>query len=170
MHVFSELFNRYSHLVYGVCLKYLRNEEDAKDNCMLIFEKLITDLTKFKVHQFKPWLHAVARNHCLVCIRRNVQNEKNKNAMLQNFSEEFVNFWTDLNHIGEEENEIENLYQAMVQLDPEQRQCVDLIYLHDKSYKEIAEITGFDLNKVKSCIQNGKRNLKQVMEKAHAEK
>lgn len=167
MEVIGELFNRYGHLVLGVCLKYLRNEDEAKDACMQVFEKLITELQKSEITQFKGWLHTVTRNHCLIHIRKNISVEANRNAYLKNFSEEFVNFWSEMNHIHEAETEMKKLHEAMETLEQEQRLCLELIYFQDKSYKQISEITGFDQNKVKSYIQNGKRNLKIILERKH---
>jgi RNA polymerase sigma-70 factor (ECF subfamily) len=57
------------------------------------------------------------------------------------------------------------LEKCIETLGDEQKQCVKLFYLQEKCYKEITESTGFDMNKVKSYIQNGKRNLKICMEK-----
>lgn len=167
MTIVGELFNRYAHLVLGVCIKYLKNEEEAKDACMQVFEKLIIDLKTTQILNFKGWLHTVSRNHCLIIIRTKVASQKHFDEFIKNFSEEFVNFWTELNHIHEAESELNNLTRALSELDFEQRQCVELIYFQDKSYKQITEITGYDLNKVKSCIQNGKRNLKILLEKEY---
>lgn len=164
MEIIGELFNRYGHIVLGVCMKYLRNEEEAQDACMQVFEKLIVELKKSSVSNFKAWLHTVSRNHCLIRIRTMAGEQKHQAEFFKNFSEEFVNFWAEMNHIQEEELEMVKLHSAMVKLDPEQRTCLELIYFQDKSYREITEITGFDQNKVKSCIQNGKRNLKNMLE------
>lgn len=167
MDAMGELFNRYGHLVLGVCLKYLRNHDEAQDACMQIFEKLIAELRKSEVTQLKGWLHTVARNHCLVHIRKTISVEHHREKYQQNFSEDFVNFWSEMNHIHEAETEMKKLHAAMEQLDPGQRTCLELIYFHDKSYRQIQEITGFDANQVKSYIQNGKRNLKNILESAY---
>jgi RNA polymerase sigma factor (sigma-70 family) len=165
--VIGEIFQRYSHLVYGVCLKYLKNEEEAKDACMQIFEKLIEDLKTNEILLFKAWLHTVSRNHCLLHIRKNIVHEKRRLEIIKNYSEEFVDFWTEMNHIHDAEAEMKKLNEALTELPSEQRQCLELIYFQDKTYKQISEITGFDQNKVKSCIQNGKRSLKLFLEKPH---
>ncbi|HEX3008219.1 MAG TPA: sigma-70 family RNA polymerase sigma factor [Bacteroidales bacterium] len=170
MEVIEELFNRYGHLVFGVCLKYLKDEDDAKDACLQIFEKLIDDLKRSEVVQFKAWIHTVTRNHCLIHIRKSIVLEKHREIFVKNYPEEFVNFWSEMNHIEEAELEMKQLYDALGTLDDDQRRCLDLIYLQGKSYSQIAEITGFDSNKVKSCIQNGKRNLKNILESKHGER
>ena len=167
MEIVEELFNRYGHLVLGICLKYLRNDDEAKDACMQIFEKLIAELWKNEVIQFKTWIHTVSRNHCLIHIRKTISVERHRENFLKNFSEEFVDFWSEMNHINEAELEMKNLHAAMEKLDAEQRLCLEFIYFQDKSYRQISEITGFDQNQVKSYIQNGKRNLKIILEKDH---
>lgn len=169
MEIIGELFFRYGYLVLGVCLKYLKNEEEAKDACMQVFEKLITELRKRQINQFKAWLHTVTRNHCLLHIRKTISLETHRNTYEKIFSEDFMNFWSEMNHIHEADSEMEKLYMALDKLEAEQRQCLELIYFQDKSYKQISEITGFDSNKVKSCIQNGKRNLKIILEREHEE-
>ena len=54
---------------------------------------------------------------------------------------------------------------SLEELNPEQKQCLILFYLEKKSYQEISENTGFSLMQVKSYIQNGKRNLKILLDK-----
>ena len=170
MEVVEELFNRYGHLVLGICLKYLKDEDEAKDACMQVFEKLISELRKSEVLQFKSWIHTVTRNHCLIHIRKTISVERHREHYLKNFSEEFVNFWSEMNHIDKAELEMKNLHLALDKLDNEQRLCLDLIYFQGKSYRQISEITGFEQNQVKSLIQNGKRNLKIIMVREHGEK
>src|SRR5688572_15955898 len=63
------LLQRYTLLLLGVCMKYLKDEEEAKDAVQQIFLKVITELPKYMVDYFKSWLYMVARNHCLMKIR-----------------------------------------------------------------------------------------------------
>jgi len=161
----GELFRRYSHLVLGVCFKYLHNKEEAKDAVMQIFEKLITDLKNNRVENFKSWLYIVSKNHCLMSIRKEISEK----AQIQNFSEKVMEMWDELhlNHEDVLERRLESLNNAMLQLPHEQKICVELLYLQNKSYKEIAEITGLEMNGIKSHVQNGKRNLKIALEKTN---
>ncbi|MDO1448030.1 sigma-70 family RNA polymerase sigma factor [Rhodocytophaga aerolata] len=166
----GELYGRYTHLVYGVCLKYLRNEEDSKDAVMQIFEKLLIELKHHEVSNFKSWLHVLAKNHCLMWLRSaRVRHEKSiitYDVKPDMENEEY------LHPLGEEENGTleENLValeKGIQELPVEQKRCIELFYLQQKCYKEITEITGYDLKKVKSYIQNGKRNLKIYLDKDH---
>ncbi|QNF34071.1 sigma-70 family RNA polymerase sigma factor [Adhaeribacter swui] len=162
----GELYRRYTHLVYGVCLKYLKDPEESKDAVMQIFEQLLGVLKKQEVTHFNNWLHVLTRNHCLMQLRAvKTKDEKvkalSRNGLLTEAApdEEFPEMLL--------EAKIEKLEQGLAQIPAEQRQCVELFYLHRKSYKEIADITGFDLNKIKSYIQNGKRNLKIYLDRHH---
>jgi RNA polymerase sigma factor, sigma-70 family len=167
MQLIGELYRRYSHLVLGVCLKYLRDEDDACDATMQIFEKMMADLKRNRPENLKPWLYTVAKNHCLMALRKNVSEQKHIGLIRNDSSEKFVEIWDELhlNHEYDEEKRLEALAGALSSLVPEQSTCVRMIYLENKSYKEIAQITGMDINQVKSHIQNGKRNLKILLEK-----
>ncbi|HSZ26267.1 MAG TPA: sigma-70 family RNA polymerase sigma factor [Cytophagaceae bacterium] len=158
----GELFQRYSHLVLGVCMKYLKNEEESRDAVMNIFEKLLSDLKKHKISNFKSWLHTVSRNHCLMYLRAN----KKMDILFQETETEFMEM-NDTLHLTEEkvsEEALGKLEGCIEKLVEEQKRCVHLFYIEEKCYKEVSEQTGYDMNKVKSYIQNGKRNLKLCMD------
>lgn len=156
----GELYTRYTALVYGVCMKYLKDRDEAKDASMQVFEKLIGVLQSHEVENFKSWLFVTARNHCLMQIR----SKKSK------FREEIDAMDMENQFLlhPDEENDLENdlgkLEECIKKLVEGQQACVRLFYLDEKCYKEITTITGLDLNQVKSFIQNGKRNLKICME------
>ena len=159
--VLGELYQRYMELVYGVCLKYFKDPETAKDSVMLIFEELVSKLKKHEVDNFRGWLHQVAKNHCLMQLRtpRNLKTVEFKADLVQN--EENVH----LNGILEKEENFKKLANCMDTLTGDQQQAIRLFYLEEKCYNEIVEITGRDWNQVRSFIQNGRRNLKLCMEK-----
>jgi len=148
-------------LVFGVCLKYFKDAERSKDAVMDIFDELNTKLRVHEVENFKSWLHVLARNHCLMQLRspRNIKTTEFNPVFM--YSEQN----THLNgEVLEKEENFKKLEQCMDSLPDEQKQAVQLFYLESKCYNEIAAITGFDWNKVRSYIQNGKRNLKLCME------
>lgn len=158
--VVGELYTRYSHLVYGVCLKYLKDEDESKDAVLEIFEQLITDLLKHDIVNFKSWLHSVTRNHCLMQLRKEQTQQKRVNeyqyAVEQDgvFEQPF-----QLHEKQVQETQLTDLEKALLELKEEQRVCIELFFLKEKCYEEVAEITGYTMNQVKSYIQNGKRNL-----------
>ena len=156
----GELYNRYMSLVYGVCLKYLKDRDESRDAVMQIFEKLIQSLKNHEVEHFKSWLYVTARNYCLMQIRAS------KGKIFEEISPSIMES-DSLLHLDDEpakEANLSKLEKCIEGLIHEQKQCVQLFYLQQKCYKEISQTTGFDDNKVKSYIQNGKRNLKLCME------
>jgi RNA polymerase sigma factor (sigma-70 family) len=162
------LFDRYTHLVFGVCMKYLKDREEAKDAVMEIFEKLMDDLRVNEVRFFKTWLHAVARNHCLMKLRKHTGEEWKKEQYEKINHAGIMEFFQEMHLTIEDEREriIEKLQDALLQLNQEQQVCIRMMYFENRSYKEVSMITGFTLNQVKSYIQNGKRNLKNIMERS----
>jgi RNA polymerase sigma factor (sigma-70 family) len=158
--VLGDLYQRYMDLLYGVCLKYFKDTELAKDAVLAIFEELITKLQKHDVENFKSWVYQVAKNHCLMQLRKDKKFTKAQvdPEIMQN--EEIVH----LNGELEKEENFKQLDYCLGQLKAEQRQMVELFYLQNKCYKEIAEETGMEWNVVRSFIQNGKRNLKICMD------
>ena len=155
----SVLYQRYSHLVYGVCLKYLKQPEDAKDATMTLFEKLIGSVCKYDIQLFKAWLYRVAKNHCLMILRQNNYDTK----LVGDFQESGMEIEEELHLKEEKEEQLSKMEEALQDLNSEQRHCIDLFYLQKKTYTEIMEVTGFNFMQVKSYIQNGKRNIKLKM-------
>ncbi len=159
--VLGVLFDRYTALVYGVCLKYLKDREESRDAVMQIFEKLIQTLKDHEVEHFKSWLYVTARNYCLMQLRAA------KGRKFEEISPSHMENDTILHQDGEPELEtnLVKLEDCINKLAKEQQQCVQLFYLQQKCYKDITVVTGYDMNSVKSHIQNGKRNLKICMER-----
>ncbi|HMT73507.1 MAG TPA: sigma-70 family RNA polymerase sigma factor [Chitinophagaceae bacterium] len=156
------LLQRYTLLLLGVCMKYLKDEDEAKDSVQQIFLKVIQELQKYKVDYFKSWLYMVAKNHCLMRLRdRNGKQITEINDRLPIAPGEE----TDKAAQAKTDYTIELMQDALKELNPEQKQCVTLFYLEKKSYQQVSEETGYNLLQVKSYIQNGKRNLKLLIEK-----
>jgi RNA polymerase sigma factor (sigma-70 family) len=156
------LLQRYTLLLFGVCMKYLKNEEEAKDTVQQIFLKAITELHKYKVEYFKSWIYMVARNHCLMKLR----NMQGKTPVSIN-EQTIISPEDDLQKkIHFEKDHILGIMESsLTELNNEQKLCVTLFYLEKKSYQEITDKTGYTLMQVKSYIQNGKRNLKLLMDR-----
>lgn len=154
------LLQRYTLLLLGVCMKYLKDETEAKDCVQQIFLKVLTEVQKYKIDYFKSWLYMVAKNHCLMRLR-----DKNKAAIELSENNSPAHTETDKQDLLQHEETYDLLEKAMEELNEEQRVCVTLFYLHKQSYQQIADKTGYHLMQVKSYIQNGKRNLKILLEK-----
>ncbi len=161
--VLGELFSRYMHLVYGVSLKYFKDRDEAQDAVMNIFEKLVADLPKHEVQNFKSWLYVLTKNHCLMEIR----SKKSKNRRLEGLKteQEFMESEYNMHPIDREEEFIgDALKDCIEKLKSEQKQCIELFYYKKLCYQEVAEKLNMEEKKVKSYLQNGKRNLKICLE------
>ncbi|MES2894075.1 MAG: sigma-70 family RNA polymerase sigma factor [Bacteroidota bacterium] len=157
----STLYQRYMDLVFGVCLKYLKDPDRSKDAVMDIFEELNTKLRVHEVENFKGWLHVLSRNHCLMQLRspRNLKTSEFNPDFMQSADPGHL-----LNEVLEKEATFKRLEDCMAKLPADQLQSIRLFFEEKKCYNEIAEITGFEWNRVRSYIQNGKRNLKICLE------
>ena len=156
------LLQRYTLLLLGVCMKYLKNEEEAKDSVQQIFLKVIQELQKYKVEYFKSWLYMVAKNHCLMKLR---DRQGKIPAELNEKQIATPNEEMDRQQLLQNDKTLDVMEDALKELNPEQQQCLTLFYLQKQSYQEISDSTGFSMLQVKSYIQNGKRNLKIMVEK-----
>lgn len=157
--ILGKLYEAHVPLVYGLCLKYLMDEEMAKDAVMGIFEELIVKVKQHDIKQFRSWLYVLARNYCFMQLR------SGKKLDIINL-DEFVEF-TPFLHPDDNNREktMQALERCLEKLPANQKQSVSLFYLSEKCYKDIVELTGFGLNEVKSYIQNGKRNLRICLDK-----
>ncbi|QNL51184.1 sigma-70 family RNA polymerase sigma factor [Olivibacter sp. SDN3] len=162
LQLLGSLYEPYMPLVYGLCLRYLKDEAKSEDAVMQIFEQLIKKLSVHHVKNFKSWLYSLARNHCLMELRASDKNSLSidENSFMENELIEHQEFEEDTL-----ETKLTLMERCLAKLNKEQQQCVRLFYLDQKCYKDISIITGYDINKVKSYIQNGKRNLKLCMER-----
>jgi len=152
------------HLVFGLCLKYLQNREDASDAVMQVFEKLIIEVPKHDIQNFKSWLYVLAKNHALMKIRSDKSRDKKMDRWI-NDQEDYMEFYPDLHPIDEARNDdYPGLKECIEKLKQEQKTCIELFYYQNKSYREIVQILNMEEKKVKSYLQNAKRNLKICLE------
>jgi RNA polymerase sigma-70 factor (ECF subfamily) len=166
-HWLGILLQRYTMLLFGVCMKYLKNEEDAKDSVQQVFLKIIAELHKYKVAYFKSWIYMIAKNHCLMKLRDRQGKtpvELKEQTLAWEEDPGSHQLHTDKDRM------LDLMSTALEELSKEQKLCVTLFYLDKKSYQEITDRTGYSMGQVKSYIQNGKRNLKLLMERKLADK
>ncbi|SFV27078.1 RNA polymerase sigma factor [Thermoflavifilum thermophilum] len=156
------LFERYMHLVLGVCIKYLKNMEDARDAAQQIFMKVMQEADHTQIQYFKGWLYQVTKNYCLMQLR----GKSSADWLKQDENDtQWVVSPEDDEELLLKNEQLNQLEEALQQLNEPQQTCIRLFYLEKHSYQEIAEITGYTLMQVKSYIQNGKRNLRIMLEK-----
>ncbi len=157
----ASLYMRYTDLVLGVALKYLKEPEAAKDAVMSIYQELVDKLLTHTVDNFKSWLYVVTKNHCLMLLR------KQKKTVIVEFQPELMQSedFSHLDDVLEKEKEFQKLGKCIDALQEEQQKIIQLFYLQGKCYNEIVTLTGLDWNKIRSLVQNGRRNLKICMDK-----
>lgn len=159
----GDLFEKHVKTVYGACLFFFRDKTEAQDATMQIFEKLLSELKKKDVINFKGWLSFVVRNHCITIIRQN-KSRFSKREGHQGFEFESPNEEEENYLAGTSNNELlQRLPEFIHQLNEKQKECIELFFINNKSYQEIADLKNYSINEVKSHIQNGKRNLKQII-------
>ena len=160
MTTLGDLYQRYMDLIYGVCLKYLKAPDDAQDAVINIFEELVVKLKKYEIDNFKGWLYQLAKNHCLMKLRSGKSKPISVDVDIVHL-EEIMH----LDEGNERENNLLAMEHCIEKLPVEQKTVVEMFYLQEKCYKQIADLNATDINKVRSFIQNGRRNLKICMEK-----
>ena len=161
LNVLAELYRRYMDMAYAVSFKYLKDGEASKDAVMEVFEELVVKLKKHEVENFKSWLYTLVKHHCLMKLRT---LSRNKSVILE---ESGMQFSDELHQedVNEKEWQLQQMSDCIGKLAAEQKIIIELFYLQQKCYNEIVQITGLEWNKVRSLIQNGRRNLKICMDK-----
>ena len=159
------LFERYSLQIYSICKGYMKDEDSAQDASMEMYEYLLGELKKYEIENFRNWLGRATRNFCLMRIRKEVAQQK-KATLFKADLGSFMENEDDLHLSGENGDDSEgSLYEALGNLNEKQRNCIELFFLKKMSYDEVVAATGYSMNEVKSYIQNGKRNLRLILEK-----
>lgn len=164
--LFADLFKKHVTIVYGTCLFYLQDKDEAQDATMQLFEKLMTETINRDINNFKGWLSFVVRNHCISIIRKNKSLSKHIKSYYEFEYETPVYDEEEKINSVNDEFMLEHMKDCLPKLKDNQRICIELFYLKNKSYQSIADETSFSLNEIKSYIQNGKRNLKLLLENA----
>jgi RNA polymerase sigma-70 factor (ECF subfamily) len=157
--VLALLFQNYMDLVYGVCLKYLKNQEDAQDAVINIYEELIVKVRKYEIEHFKAWIYQLSKNHCLMKLRKS-------STKMVDFEDGFMQIGENahLDLVNAKEIQLTIMEDCLKTLNANQKSAIELFYLESKCYQEIAKMTNMEPGKVKSHIQNGRRNLKICMD------
>lgn len=162
---FGVLYKRYAHLVYGSALKYMKNEESARDMVAQVFEKLYRKLPEVQVQNFKNYLYGSVRNECIARLRQ-INSERKKKEIYtldEKNNDPFMENEGLVRLLDSEESVEEQVAQAIEELSAEQKLCIRLFFYEKRSYREIEEMTEFSLKQVKSYLQNGKRNLRNIL-------
>ncbi|MEO8589753.1 MAG: sigma-70 family RNA polymerase sigma factor [Flavobacteriales bacterium] len=156
----GDLWDRYAHLLFGVCMKYLKDTERSKDMVVELFATLPDLLRKHEVERFRPWLHTVMRNRCLMALRSAKNGQHVPDDLLHDVEQD------DAAEARSHESTLQELERAVEQLNEGQRICIRLFYLERQSYQQVAEHTGQPLDQVRSHLQNGRRNLRLILQRS----
>ena len=165
---FGILYERYYHLAFGSALKITQNTADAEDITSQVFESLFNKLPQIEnIGSFKSYLYTAIRNAAYTHHRRG-RNNQEREEKFKNFEKNTSDFVESEAFVSlhKEENERDRkVRNAIRHLREDQRTCLELFYFKDCSYQEIVSKTSYDLGTVKSCLQNGKRNLRRELAK-----
>jgi len=153
------LLQRYTLLLLGVCMKYMKDEAEAKDCVQQVFMKVVTYLPNHSVSNFKSWIYTVAKNQCFMQLRS--KKTMPETALIPELLEDELVYTND----KEKEILLQTVENAVADLPFGQKECIQMFYLKKMSYNDIVQQSEFSLLQVKSYIQNGKRNLKMLIEK-----
>jgi RNA polymerase sigma-70 factor, ECF subfamily len=165
--VLAILFTRYTHMAFGVCMKYLQQSDDASDAVMNIYEKLEKEITRHEIQNFATWLYVITKNHCLMELRSRKSKEKQHDKWMES-ELIFMELHHDLHPLDEDHGlQTQKLKDCIEKLKTDQRKCIEMFYYHNKCYEEIALSLKLEEKSVKSHLQNGKRNLKICLETSH---
>ena len=153
------LLIRYTTLLFGVALKYLKDKDQAEDAVQQVFEKVLTHIPRQEIRNFKGWLYILMRNHCLQQLR-DKSYTADEGTLAQLSATE-----NDKEEVLLREYTLQQMEEALALLNEEQKKTIVLFYLKKYSYEQIIATTGYTFMQVKSFIQNGKRNLKTILTK-----
>jgi RNA polymerase sigma-70 factor (ECF subfamily) len=157
----GKLYERYMPMVFGVCLKILKDNGKAEDAVMAIYEELTHKAKSHEISAFRGWLYVLARNHCLMEWRKNHRRPTDHHA-----PEDMVRYdAVEAAFEYELPKQTDPLNKCLAELTEQQRNCVQWFYYEDHSYKDIADMIKEEIGKVRSYIQNGRRNLRLCLEK-----
>ena len=154
----GHLWDRYAHLLFGVGMRYLNDTERSKDEVLELFSGLGGQLQKHEVKHFRSWVYTVMRNRCLQAIRGQHRTLEASEQLRSEAAE-------DSQHASLHEATLQQMELAIDALKHGQRECIRLFYLERLSYHEVAERSGYDLEQVRSHLQNGRRNLRIQLER-----
>ena len=170
----GQLYERYLELIYGLCLQYLRDGGRAEDAAMDIYEQLQTKLREHEVQHFRPWLYRLARNHCLMILRRSA-NQLTRDStsvpvhggadIADMYLGELMHQRVDDGVTADRETMLTALEACAERLNESQNACIRRFYLEGASYAEIADELACTTGQVRSHLQNGRRNLKICVER-----
>ncbi|MCG6188692.1 RNA polymerase sigma factor [Maribellus maritimus] len=154
---FLQIIQKNQGIIHKVCNIYCDVEEDRND----LFQEIVAQLWKSypsfrNDSKFSTWMYRVALNTAITSFKKNKRRPDQSSLSYDNFQ------LADEKYDTETEENIKQLHKAVSQLTGVEKSIV-LLYLENKKYEEIAEITGITQNYVRVKMNRIKKKLKKFM-------
>ena len=167
---YGQLLDAYQQKVFGTCISFVPNQEDAEDIAQEVFIEVFNSIAKFKRNsKLSTWIYRITTNKCLEFIRK--KNAKKRFGFMQSLTGNKAridrsSYFTEFNHPGillenKEKNEI--LFTAINRLPEAQRIVYTLNKIDDLSYQEVADITEKSIASIESLLFRAKKNLQVLL-------
>ena len=153
------LFARHNVRVFRFVLRFLGDESVAEDLVSEVFFDVWRQADRFESRsQVSTWLLAIARNKALSVLRRRTTEELDEEVA------EFIEDPSDNPEVAMQKTQRNAVLQdCLGQLSPAHREIVDLVYYHEKSIDEVAEIIGVPQNTVKTRTFYARKRIAELM-------
>ena len=160
------LFARHHVRVYRFVLRLVRNESTAEDLISEVFLDVWRQAGRFEGRAtVSTWLLAIARFKALSALRRKTETE------LDEETAEAIEDTADTPDVTlEKKDKSEALRKCLSVLSPDHREIIDLVYYHEKSVEEVAEIVGIPEATVKTRMFYARKKLAEALKEAGVER
>jgi RNA polymerase sigma-70 factor, ECF subfamily len=155
----QQLYCRHHVRIYRFALRFLNDEAAAEDTVSEVFIDVWRQAERFEGRsQVTTWLLAIARNKALSLLRRRSNEE------LDDEVAEFIEDPSDNPEVAMLKSQRASVLQdCLTQLSPAHREIVDLVYYHEKSVEEVAEIISVPTNTVKTRMFYARKRIGELM-------
>ena len=154
--LFISVVDSHKGILYKVANSYCKDNEDRKDLIQEIFVQLLKSFDNYNYeYKYSTWIYRISLNVAISFYRK----ENTRTKISSPFTDGIFNF-ADTNDTEEKEINLSILQQFISEL-KELDKALMLLYLEEKSYKEIAEIIGYSETNVATKIGRIKQKLKE---------
>ena len=160
------LFARHHVRVYRFVLRLVRNESAAEDLISEVFLDVWRQAGSFEGRSaVSTWLLAIARYKALSALRRQPEEELD-----ENIAEAIEDSSDDPEVAVQKKDTSQILRKCLTSLSAEHREIIDLVYYHEKSIEEVAQIVGIPENTVKTRMFYARKKLAELLKAAGVER
>lgn len=148
----KQLYDKYSSKLYGICLRYCKNEEEAQDILQDSFIKIFTKLNTFQyTGSFEGWLKRITTNTAIEHYRKKVDLEQ----------VDEITFNPYLSIDSEKTLEVEELLKMIQELPEGYRMIFNMYAIDGFTHSEIAEKLGISEGTSKSQLSRARASLQK---------